>query len=30
MANLDRLHDSLKTLAAHPGALPSPRRLALR
>jgi hypothetical protein len=29
-ANLDRLHDSLKTLAAHPGALPSPRRLALR
>jgi hypothetical protein len=29
-ANLDRLHDSLKTLATHPGALPSPRRLALR
>jgi hypothetical protein len=29
-ANLGRLYDSLKTLATHPGALPSPRRLALR
>jgi hypothetical protein len=29
-ANLDRLHDCLKTLAVRPGALPSPRRLALR
>ena len=29
-ANLDRLHDSLKTLGTHPGAQPSPRRLALR
>jgi hypothetical protein len=29
-ANLDRLHDCLKTLATQPGALPSPRRLALR
>jgi hypothetical protein len=29
-ANLDRLYDSLKTLATHASALPSPRRLALR
>lgn len=29
-ANVDRLHDCLRTLAADPGALPSPRRLALR
>jgi len=29
-ANLDRLSESLKTLTTHPGALPSPRRLALR
>jgi hypothetical protein len=29
-ANLDRLHNCLKTLATRPGALPSPRRLALR
>ena len=29
-ANLDRLHDSLKTLATHPSALPSPQRLAMR
>jgi hypothetical protein len=29
-ANLERLHDALATLAAHPGGLPSLRRLALR
>jgi hypothetical protein len=29
-ANLLRLHDSLRTLATHPSALPSPRRLAMR
>jgi hypothetical protein len=29
-ANLDRLHDALKALATDPGALPPPRRLALR
>jgi hypothetical protein len=29
-ANLHRLHDSLKTLATHPSALPPPRRLAMR
>lgn len=29
-ANLRRLHDSLKTLATLPSALPSPRRLAMR
>jgi hypothetical protein len=28
--NLHRLHDSLKTLATHPSALPSSRRLAVR
>ena len=29
-ANLRRLHESLETLATHPSALPSSRRLALR
>jgi hypothetical protein len=29
-ANLHRLHDSLKTLATNPSALPSPRRLTMR
>lgn len=29
-ANLHRLHDSLKTLATHPSALPSSQRLAMR
>jgi len=29
-ANLDLLHGALRTFAAHPGSLPSPRRLALR
>ncbi len=28
--NLDRLHDCLKTIAVHPAALSSPRRLAMR
>jgi hypothetical protein len=28
--NLDRLHDCLKAIAVHPGALPSPRRLAMQ